>query len=126
MTKPVEGIDWSRPTLLVGTATCSRGGRQTCTTSQRSDRRWGRSTRHRVTAPGGRRRPSWSRYPIVPSSGLSRMRRADASTGRGSARLPSALFGRSGAVVRCDRCGGTASVRSGRNFLCTTCAALSA
>jgi hypothetical protein len=29
-------------------------------------------------------------------------------------------------AVSCDRCGGTASVRSGRDFLCTTCAALSA
>lgn len=27
-------------------------------------------------------------------------------------------------VIRCDRCGGTASVRIGRDFLCTTCAAL--
>jgi hypothetical protein len=31
-----------------------------------------------------------------------------------------------GLVFRCDRCGGTASVRSGRGLLCTTCAALSA
>jgi hypothetical protein len=31
-----------------------------------------------------------------------------------------------GLEVRCDRCGGTASVRNGRDFLCTTCAALSA
>lgn len=38
---------------------------------------------------------SWSRSPIVPSSGLSRMQPADASTGRGSAGLPSAPFGRS-------------------------------
>jgi hypothetical protein len=30
-----------------------------------------------------------------------------------------------GLVVRCDRCRGTASVRNGRDFLCTTCAALS-
>ena len=29
-------------------------------------------------------------------------------------------------VVRCHRCGGTASVRSGRDFLCATCAAASA
>jgi hypothetical protein len=28
-------------------------------------------------------------------------------------------------VARCDRCGGTASVRNGRDFLCTTCAAVS-
>ena len=31
-----------------------------------------------------------------------------------------------GPVFRCDRCGGTASVRNGRDFLCTTCAAVSA
>ena len=31
-----------------------------------------------------------------------------------------------GPVFRCDRCGGTASVRSGRGLLCTTCVALSA
>jgi hypothetical protein len=31
-----------------------------------------------------------------------------------------------GPVFRCDRCGGTASVRSGRDVLCTTCVALSA
>ena len=31
-----------------------------------------------------------------------------------------------GLEVRCDRCGGTASVRNGRAFLCTTCAAVSA
>jgi hypothetical protein len=31
-----------------------------------------------------------------------------------------------GLEVRCDRCGGTASVRNGRDVLCTTCAALSA
>jgi hypothetical protein len=31
-----------------------------------------------------------------------------------------------GLEVRCDRCGGTASVRNGRDFLCTTCAAVSA
>ena len=30
-----------------------------------------------------------------------------------------------GPVFRCDRCGGTASVRNGRDFLCTTCAAVS-
>src|SRR5918994_366526 len=29
-------------------------------------------------------------------------------------------------MFRCDRCGGTASVRSGRDLLCTTCAAPSA
>lgn len=31
-----------------------------------------------------------------------------------------------GLAFRCDRCGGTASVRSGRDFLCTTCVALNA
>ena len=31
-----------------------------------------------------------------------------------------------GPAFRCDRCGGTASVRSGRDVLCTTCVALSA
>ena len=30
-----------------------------------------------------------------------------------------------GLEVRCDRCCGTASVRNGRDFLCTTCAAVS-
>jgi hypothetical protein len=31
-----------------------------------------------------------------------------------------------GLEVRCDRCGGTASVRNGRDLLCTACAAVSA